>query len=770
MGAIYLDLHIHTSENEDNLNLNYNVELLLDKIKETSNDSNFLISLTDHNTINKDAYIKLLEKTQNVILGVELHIKNAESKPPYHCHIYFDLEEIKEDVIDSINKILDELYPVKQITPETHIDNIETIIRKFDEYDFLLLPHGGQNHRTFNLSVDSNFDTRLEKSLYYNQFDGFTARNQRGLESTIDYFKRLGINEFVNLVTCTDNYNPSVYPQSKSSDASEFIPTWMLAEATFNGLRLSLSESSRLVYSHTKPEQWSECIKDVKLNNEQINIDVKLTSGLNVVIGGSSSGKTLLVDTIVRKLSNDYTDCNYTDFRIQDTIINYPALSKPHYISQNYIMKVIGTGDENKINEIDIIKNVFPNEQVVIDTINNGLSELKQDVIDLIKYVKNIEESEKEILRIPILSKLILNSDIKSNILDLVVPSDVLIDKMKYSEPDYEQNKSNFDVIENLIKENPFVEYIQDEFDVIREKLEIAYNLSNFEYKIRKYLIDGKNELKEHFLQENRESQTKKDLFERLLSNVKKYTRNLSLFKTKLLKIQDYSISVNTDTVKSMGHTLSIENTFVLNKDIFVEIMNKFLKTGHKIDNIELLKPQNLYFNNFSQKSPKVHDYIDFENKIYNEFVKLNKQNYKIITKDGRDFNSLSAGWRTSVILDLILGYEEDIAPLIIDQPEDNLATNYINHGLIESIRKTKQRKQVIIVSHNATIPMLGDAQNIILCENNDGKIIVTSNSLEGYFGDKSVVDYIAEITDGGKPSIKKRVKKYNMKKFKENS
>ena len=195
MKPIYLDLHIHTSEDEENLNENYDVDLLLRKIKETNHDSEFLISLTDHNTINKNAYMKVLEKTNNVILGVELHIKNAENKPPYHCHMYFNLNEITENKIDNINTILDELYPEKVIQPEreengetlpeTKVENIESIIRHFDEYDFLLLPHGGQNHRTFNRSVDGSVNTRLEKSLYYNQFDGFTARNQRGLEQTI---------------------------------------------------------------------------------------------------------------------------------------------------------------------------------------------------------------------------------------------------------------------------------------------------------------------------------------------------------------------------------------------------------------------------------------------------------------------------------------------------------------------------------------------------------------------------------------------------------
>ena len=78
-------------------------------------------------------------------------------------------------------------------------------------------------------------------------------------------------------------------------------------------------------------------------------------------------------------------------------------------------------------------------------------------------------------------------------------------------------------------------------------------------------------------------------------------------------------------------------------------------------------------------------------------------------------------------------------------------------------------RKQIILVSHNATIPMLGDAQNIVLCRNDKGKIKICSQPLEGNIDNKSIVDYIAEITDGGKSSIKKRVKKYNLKSFKEN-
>ena len=94
---------------------------------------------------------------------------------------------------------------------------------------------------------------------------------------------------------------------AKAKDAAPFIRTWMMASPTFNGLRLSLSESSRLRYGE-KPDTWAECIQHVLLKNDKINIDVELTPGLNVVIGGSSSGKTLFVDSIYRKIVGDYDE------------------------------------------------------------------------------------------------------------------------------------------------------------------------------------------------------------------------------------------------------------------------------------------------------------------------------------------------------------------------------------------------------------------------------------------------------------------------------
>ncbi|MCY4560973.1 MAG: ATPase [Flavobacteriaceae bacterium] len=770
MNPIYLDLHIHTSDDPNNLNPDYNLQLLIDNINNYTKNSTFLISITDHNTINKAVYLKAKDLGINILVGVELHIKNYSSCPPYHCHIYFNLDEINDTIIDELNAKLDKLYPNKVINKDDDSPRIETVINTFDLYEFLLLPHGGQSHSTFDKSIPDGvrFDSTMERSIYYNQFDGFTARGNSGLERTQDYFKKLGINEFVNLMTCTDNYNSSQYPNAKSSQAKPFVPTWMFSLPKFNGLRLSLSESSRLVYSVEKPKNWSENIRAIKLSKANIEIDVELTSGLNVVIGSSSSGKTLLVDSIHKKIYNDFSKTNYGHFEVDKIIVENPSGLYPHYISQNYIMSIVNETTDHNLGNIDIIKKVFPGDDTIREKVDAGLLKLKSDLKDLVKCVKIIEDQDKNLKKIPILSRLVNKQDVQKNIFSNLLPTQETIDKTEYSQHQYEQHTSVLDEIETFLLANPFIEHNDDLIADLKEELNKAFNVSQFENKTRKIIQHSKTDYDEHLRASNEEEQSKKQHFDTLVDSIKKYSKAYSRFKNIIEKISEYSIRCDSEVIESMGHKMYIQNHFSLTKEKFFEVINSHLKTDKKVICFNQLTPENLFLENFKKQSPKVHSYDDFEIKVNKKFEDLNKKKYKIETAEGRDFDNLSAGWKTSVILDIILGYDGDIAPIIIDQPEDNLATNYINNGLVKAIKKIKAKKQVIMVSHNATIPMLADAQNIVLCQNDGNKISIVSSRLEGQIAGKNVLDYIAEITDGGKPSIKKRVKKYNLKHFTE--
>ena len=78
MKPVFIDLHIHTSDNPNDLNQSYDLDLLKDKIKEIAEGSAYLISLTDHNTVNKPIYLKAVQTFEHILLGVELHVRNYD--------------------------------------------------------------------------------------------------------------------------------------------------------------------------------------------------------------------------------------------------------------------------------------------------------------------------------------------------------------------------------------------------------------------------------------------------------------------------------------------------------------------------------------------------------------------------------------------------------------------------------------------------------------------------------------------------------------------
>jgi hypothetical protein len=770
MKPIFIDLHIHTSENPDDLNESYDLDLLKEKIEKTAEGSPYLISLTDHNTINKPIYLKAVDKFEHILLGVELHVRNHNYRKPYHSHIYFNLKPIDATSIDDINTILDELYPKKEVADVDKIPRLEEILTGFDSYEFVLLPHGGQSHSTFNESIPkgAQFDNTLERNIYYNHFDGFTARSNTGLERTHEYFGRLGINEFVNLITASDNYSPQKYPEAKVKGASTFVKTWMMALPTFNGLRLSLSESSRLKYGE-KPDSWAEYIEHVSLKNDNIDIDVDLTPGLNVVIGGSSSGKTLFVDSLYRKIIGDFAESNYinTSYGIQDIQVTNRTEQNPYYLEQNYISRICDQKDkENNIDDISILKRVFPTDIEESKGIANGLSDLNSHLASLVQSVKEIDSLQDALTKIPVLSRLIVTKVIQDNPLKYILPNENIIESIRYGKASYDMDDNNLDKIDKFLSRNPLVDHDSTIVEKLKKELKLAFDHSEIESAIREIVTSYKKEIDDIKKAEKLEVTTKVQQFDDLLKCIRRYFKFYKQFYESLDVISKFSIEISTKEIESMGHTLFIDNKFKLTKEKFLEVVNIMLKTKYKLKKFDDIMPESLFKTKYSERGPKVANYDDFKKRVNAEFVSMNKKTYRITTIKGKDFDTLSAGWKTSVILDLILDWGGDNAPLIIDQPEDNLATSYINYGLLKAIKKCKTKKQIILVSHNATIPMLGDAQNVVMCKNNDKAITIRSNPLEGSIDGKDVVDLIAETTDGGKISIKKRVKKYNLKKF----
>ena len=96
-----------------------------------------------------------------------------------------------------------------------------------------------------------------------------------------------------------------------------------------------------------------------------------------------------------------------------------------------------------------------------------------------------------------------------------------------------------------------------------------------------------------------------------------------------------------------------------------------------------------------------------------------------------RDFSRLSLG-QQQVLLALMLSSDSNM-PLIIDQPEDNLDSEFIFHSLVPVLRAAKERRQVDNRdAHNPNIAVLGDAELIIaLKSTSDKSMIVARGSID---------------------------------------
>lgn len=127
------------------------------------------------------------------------------------------------------------------------------------------------------------------------------------------------------------------------------------------------------------------------------------------------------------------------------------------------------------------------------------------------------------------------------------------------------------------------------------------------------------------------------------------------------------------------------------------------------------------------------------------DFTLLDHGNYKHI-------GELSIGQRCTVALSVIL--ENPNRVLVIDQPEDHLDNEFIARTLIKSIEQRAFKAQTILSSHNANIPVLGNASNVVNLESNGRKGFIKCS---GSIAVPEIRTAIESIMEGGKEAFQQR-------------
>ena len=167
-----------------------------------------------------------------------------------------------------------------------------------------------------------------------------------------------------------------------------------------------------------------------------------------------------------------------------------------------------------------------------------------------------------------------------------------------------------------------------------------------------------------------------------------------------------------------------------------LKINRTFAEELCKLPKAELLKLEEILFE----------DYINIELKINNSY---------------KDISQTSTGQQCTAILNLALLSSD--APLIIDQPEDNLDNAFIAESIVTKLRIEKETRQFLFATHNANIPIYGDAEWIGILTNENSKGVIKENH-QGGIDIPEIQQLALHILEGSKTAFIQRQEKYGIK------
>jgi len=371
----------------------------------------------------------------------------------------------------------------------------------------------------------------------------------------------------------------------------------------------------------------------------------------------------------------------------------------------------------------------------VITALENANSATERKDIDLSGYISEynadifLEANEVTISTIDILNT------IAQNITDL-----------------HDRKKALNSVSDKLSKK---VDSLKEEFaEIKREIQDDALDPDSFV----KYTAEfEKNKVKIGQLQKLSDSRDK------LITSIKKSIRERNEALQSIYRA--YLAEINK--INESQDELCIEIEFKGNKTQFKsDIKNNFKGTG-----ISDVKYQSLcdtfsdfvaliedYFVNNGEKLHKIlsdGEFAKLADKIkanYVELAGIDCPNLVKILYHGKALEKHSIGQRASALMLFILT-QQDNDVIIIDQPEDDLDNQVIYKEVIHTIKEKKPFIQFIFATHNANIPVLGDAEKIIVTSYQDNKIAMDEGNIDCPNTHTEVVD----IMEGGKEAFEKR-------------
>jgi predicted ATPase len=574
------DLHFHTPSSYDYKDKSVTNELLIEALCQNNIS---VVAITDHHIIDIEKIRKLqqLGKNKNITVlpGIEF-LSDARGNVPIHfigifpenCNLEYIWGQIENKT--SISKIKGENKEINQV----YCDLSDTI-KLIKELGGITTIHAGCKTNTIENITHSlpHSEAQKEDIAYLIDFYelGKPEDKQGYLEKVFPSIKK-----HIPMIICSDNHDIKNYVLKENC--------WIKADCTFEGLKQVIYEpTQRVRIQELKPQEKAayQVIDSVTISHSDfLPQTLYFNQNLNAIIGGRSTGKSVLLGAIATKLNCDkevkWGNKDYTDF-VNAVVLGLKITWKDgiennerniEYYPQSHMYRL--AKNDNK--ELDrIVESIIEQDNTKQILISNYVTFSSDNNTEIINKINKLFQIKNDgIVKSKLLKEKGDEIGIRNEIKKLESELLELKKKIQITEDELKQYNDLKGKLDNLIKANENIDNQIAKIQSLKSKFfisdEISYELVVFSDSNKNKVKTAFDELKSKF---QKEWESKIDEISNQNSEVKKQNN-----------VQISQIQTN------QSYTKGIE--IIKNNKQYIEIEEKLKIQKGKLSDISQIKKE----------------------------------------------------------------------------------------------------------------------------------------------------------------------------------
>lgn len=597
-----IDLHTHTISTVSDSAFDFSLSKLQEYVTELEIDA---LAITNHNVFDSKQYFEIKNNLAiSVFPGIEINLEGG------HLLLITDIDELEiSDFDKKCEKVSSLIFSNED---DITISQFNKIFPDLSKY--ILIPH-----------IDK------KPNIGHDTLEALKPHVSCGEVASVSKFKRA--------IKNTDSLIPVLFSDIRFKNETIDFPTRQtyidLKEISLAGIKSCLFDKSRISLTKESGNEFFQATTDGLI----------LSTGLNIVLGERSSGKSVTLDKIASSSGNAKYIQQFSLLQKEEEIFNDTNRARFSLIHHNYL-------DEFR----KVVQKVVP-------------VDLKQNHIDIENYLESLKKFASENEKKDLYSRCVIFSE------DLFVINDLTnLDKVIKS-------------VETLIKNNEFQDIIQRHVSLDSLKsLAIELNQKAIDSNIENNQKSWINSLLQDITRELR------------IKTTSSIIEEIDLFSVALdeVRVKKFEAVVSTLKLERQIHQVELGKFSIVTSTKPIESASDLLKIG---------RDKKTYSTAFSHYNLSAYQYLlrlrDLgveDANLYKFFIKiesitLNKDGFVVSGGERSEFN---------LIHEIQDATKYDL--LLIDEPESSFDNNFLNREINSMIKHISTLMPVVVVTHNSTV------------------------------------------------------------------